>query len=115
MGRETGQIRQNISETRQEIDTHLHELGGRVERVRAGLDVEARARENLPQFLGGAAIAGLVLGMLMGRGRREHPYGAGYAPEEARLSRKGHRLAKERKRLGKMPGLAEISREEEVP
>lgn len=116
MGRETAQIRRDISETRQEIDTHLQQLGGRVERVRAGMDIQARARENLPQLIGGAAIFGLVLGLLAGRRRRRHYYfGPGMAAEEARLAREWRRLAKERQRLGKTTTLAEITGEEEIP
>jgi len=112
MGRETGQIRRNISETRQEIDAHLQQLGGRVERVRAGFDVEARARENLPRVLGGAAIAGLILGMLVGRRRRR--YGPFYTAKEARSAREWRRMAKERGRLGRPPTLEEITGEQEA-
>ncbi len=119
MGRETGQIRRDIAETRQEIDTHLSELCGRVERARAEFDVQQRARENLPQILGGAAIAGLMLGLAVGhRQRRYHsPYAAEVAAEEARLSRERHRLARERERLAKAArqGKTAFVEEEAIP
>lgn len=117
MGRETTQIRRNIAETRQEIDTHLSELGGRVERARSQLDVEAQAQRNLPQVLGGAAIAGLLLGLIVGRRRRRmySPYAGETATEQARLAREWRRMAKERERMAGATGLAEITAEEPIP
>lgn len=66
MARETDEIRRDIAGTRQEIDQHLQELSGQ---VRSELDIRQRARQNLPQVLAGAGIAGLFLGVLVGRGR----------------------------------------------
>ncbi len=116
VGRETTEIRRNIAGTREEIDTHLQELGGRVERARTEMDIRRQARENLPQVLGGAAIAGLVLGLIVGRGRRySNPYAAETAAEEAKLSREWRRLAKERERLAKATSLGGVSGEEVIP
>lgn len=106
MGRETAEIRKNIAGTREEIDTHLQELGGRVERVQAEYSPSRQARENLPQVLGGAAIAGLFLGFLVGHGNRsEH--------EARQASREWRRLARERGRLQSRMGLAGF--ESEIP
>ncbi|HOQ99644.1 MAG TPA: hypothetical protein PLJ35_12565 [Anaerolineae bacterium] len=116
MGRETGEIRRDIAETREEIDTHLAELGGRVERTRAEMDVRRQARENLPQILGGAAIAGLLLGLVVGHGRRRYfsPYAAEVSTEEAKLAKEWRRLAKERERFAKAATKGEMAVEEEV-
>lgn len=91
MAGETHQIRRDIEATRQEIDQHLEQLGGQ---VRAQLDVQRQARENLPQILTGAALLGLAAGILFG--------GAGRRSREIRmLAREQERLAREWRRLGR--------------
>jgi hypothetical protein len=121
MGRGPAEIRRDIADTREEIDSHLAELGGRARQARAELkselDIQSRARQNLPQVLGGAAIAGLLLGLVMGGGRKRYysPYAAEVAAEEAKLSREWRRLAKERERLAKATSLGEIGLEEAIP
>lgn len=95
MAGETHEIRREIAETREEIDAHLQELGGRVERT---TDVRRQIRENLPQVLAGAAVAGLALGILVGRGGGRH--------RERSLMEEELRLAKER---GRLQGVLEAS------
>ncbi|MDI7275918.1 MAG: DUF3618 domain-containing protein [Anaerolineae bacterium] len=67
MAGEPTQIRREIAETRQEIDEHLQELGGRVQR---GLSVREQTRRNLPMILGASALAGLAIGLFFGGTRR---------------------------------------------
>lgn len=69
MAGETSEIRRDIAATRHEIDEHLQELGGRVQ---ATLNIRQQAERNLPGLLAGAAVAGLLLGLISGRGRRHH-------------------------------------------
>jgi len=111
MGRETNEIMRDISQAREEIDSHLHELGGRVERARTQLDIQARARENLPQVLGAAAVGGLIFGLLVGR-RRAHRHEAMYAPPWNMSERE--RMAW-RKRMAEVSGLSKAAAEEEIP
>ncbi len=114
MARETGAIRRNIEQTRAEIDTHLTELSGQ---VRGELDVQRRARQNLPQVLAGMAIAGLFAGFLVGRGGRPreerllHREERKLAAERARLASERKRWQKERGRAQKEVGLAELTTE----
>ena len=92
MAGEAREIRRDIASTREEIDEHLRELGGQ---VRTELNVPqraaARARRNLPQWLAGAAIAGLFAGLVFGRGGRSR-IARTLAAEEARLARERGRL-----------------------
>lgn len=67
MAGEPSQIRRDIAETRREIDVHLQELGGRVQR---SLNVREQARRNLPYVLGATVIAGLAAGVFFGGFRR---------------------------------------------
>ena len=113
MARETREIRRDIASTREEIDEHLQELGGQ---VRTGLNVPqraaAQARQNLPQLLAGAAIAGLFAGLVTGGGRPRSRLERTLTAEEARPARERQRLARERGRLKGTMRAAEFEEED---